>query len=300
MEERKLKIDLAEHIPYLRHSLKELKLRRKVYKIFFRGKSFEFDGFRPYSAEDDVTSIDWKASIRADKLLERQYKELEDKKILFVIDVGEHMIFGSTEKLKCEYTAEVVLSLAHLILGSNDRLGYILFNDSIKYLAIPRRGMRHFYSFASRLEDPESYGGGSDLKEILEYVASNFDTSLTAVIIFSDFIKSGREVKKALDLVSSKFETLAIMIKDPLDKELPDIPGEYVIEDPESGEQVLVEPRLAKQKYARHARIQEEMMKEIFKSSNVDLLPLMTDKPFVADLTEFIKRRIEYRSYPTA
>ena len=39
------------------------------------------------------------------------------------------MIFGSTEKLKCEYSAELISALAHVILIAGDRVGFIFFNN---------------------------------------------------------------------------------------------------------------------------------------------------------------------------
>ena len=72
MEKTRLHIDLPESVSQLRFALKEFEIRKKVYKIFYRGKSFEFDGYRPYTGEDDISSIDWKASIRANRLLSKQ------------------------------------------------------------------------------------------------------------------------------------------------------------------------------------------------------------------------------------
>lgn len=286
-----LNLELAGNIAHLKYLLKEFELRRRSYKAFYRGKSFEFDGYRTYSEGDDASSIDWKASARASQLLEKQYRREEDMKILFVIDIGDTMVSGSSEKLKCEYAAEVVLSLSHLIIEDNNKVGYVLFNNGIEYSFSPTGGINNYYEFADKLSQAKIYGGKSNIAEALEFTGSNFDRSISAVILVSDFLHIDANFKMHLDIVSKRFETMAIMIKDPIDRELPDVSGEFVIEDSASGEQLLIDPKVAGKRYAQHAQAQEKAATDALVSSGVDTLLLMTDKPFILSLTNFIKNR---------
>ena len=86
------------------------------------------------------------------------------------------------------------------------------------------------------------------------------------------------------------------MVKDPIDRRLPDINGEFVVENP-AGEQILIEPKLAKRNYEKYSLEQEKFVKEAFKSSEVDFLEISTDKPFVFDLIEFMQRRVKKGVY---
>ena len=45
------------------------------YRRIFKGKGLEFLDYRPYTEQDDSLRIDWKATVRANKLLIREYKE---------------------------------------------------------------------------------------------------------------------------------------------------------------------------------------------------------------------------------
>ena len=290
--ERKLNIDVGQSISALRYFLKRFDVMLKKYKIFFRGKSFDFEGFRDFTPDDDVSSVDWKTSSRSGKLLVRQYKEEEDKKIVFVLDIGENMVFGSTEKLKCEYAAELVLSLTDIIINVNDRAGLILYNDEVRNFFVPRRGTQQFNIFLDLLSNPKNYKGGSNISSALDFILQNFNNSTCTIVLVSDFLNFSKKDKHNISLLSSRYETLAFMIKDPLDKTLPDVSGEFIIENPFTKDQLLIEPKLARKEYERHAEKQAKFVREAFRSADVDCLELVTDKPFSFDVINFIQERV--------
>ena len=147
MVSRSLNIDLAGCISSFEAAALEFELKTKIYRILFRGRGLEFMQFRAYAPEDDASLIDWKASVRAQRPLVRSYKEEKDLRIVFLVDMSDSMVFGSTEKLKCEYAAEVALAFAHLILSSGDKVGFILFNERVFHYSLPRGGMQQFYYF---------------------------------------------------------------------------------------------------------------------------------------------------------
>ena len=74
------------------------------YEKVFGGKGREFDSFRKYAPGDDAGLIDWKATMKANTTLIKQYIEERALKIFFIIDVGDNMVFGSGNKLKNERT----------------------------------------------------------------------------------------------------------------------------------------------------------------------------------------------------
>jgi uncharacterized protein (DUF58 family) len=289
----KLNVDVAGSISALCYLLKQFEVRTRRYKRFFRGKSFEFDGYRPYSSDDDVTFIDWKASRRSDNLLVKQYKEEENMKILFVVDVSENMILGSKDKLKCERAAEIVLALSYLLCTTGHKVGYVLFSDKIKQFSLPLTGLNNFYIFSDYMADAKNYGGSSKLDTAIDFVLNNFDASLSAVVLVSDFLKFNVKTKKYLELLSSRYETFAFMIRDQLDKTLPNMGGEFVLEDPNTGQQMIVEPRIARKNYERHALKQENFVIESFKEGSVDLLNLSTEDSWAPMVSNFIKGRIK-------
>ncbi len=293
----KINLNIAESISEFELAIRKFLIKRVIYKIIFRGKGLEFDSYRDFTPNDDAADIDWKASVRANKLLIRQYTEERNLNIMFVVDVGDNMVFGSQEKLKCEYVAEMVAALSHLIITSGDRVGFILFSDKIVKTAMPEGGMEQFNLFVDFLSRPQIYGGDSKIGNVLDYLIDYLDESINCVIFVSDFIKLNKNFLDKINLISAKFETIALMVKDPLDISLPDIGREIIIEDPVTKEQMVINPRIARREYEKNAAEKEKIVIDIFKSCNVDFLRLTTDKSFVEPLANFLKERVEKRKY---
>jgi len=150
-QQRRLNVDVVGAITEFQSVMKQFRLRKDIYKIIFRGKGLEFEAFRDFTPDDDASDIDWKTSSRARKLLVKQYKEERDLKIMFLIDVGNNMVFGSGQKLKCEYITELVAAFSRIILDNNDQVGFFLFSDKVKHFIPPRVGENHFQFFVDLL-----------------------------------------------------------------------------------------------------------------------------------------------------
>lgn len=290
---RNLNVNIADAITEFQSVMKEFRLRKDIYRIIFRGKGLEFESYRDFSPDDDASDIDWKASSRSQKILVKQYKEERDLKIMFLVDVGSNMIFGSGDKLKCEYITELIAAFSKIILEANDRVGLFLFSDRVKNFIPPKLGERHFQFMIDLLSNSESYGGVTDMDAGIDAAMKYLDSSINSVILISDFLRISKETEKAVDLLSHRFETVIIRVKDLLDLTLPDVEGEIIVENPTSGNQMIVNPKIAKKSYERYAFEQSKVVEEIFKRSEADYLDLITNKSFAVPLALFLKERLE-------
>ncbi len=291
MVERKLNLDIAGAVSELEMLVKRVLPKNVMYQILL-SKGLEFDGYRDYTQNDDAALIDWKASVRGKKLFVRKYIEERDLKFIFVIDVSDNMIFGSTEKLKCEYIAEFTAALAHLILSTGDRVGFFLFNDDIVKGRPPELGNRQFDIFVDYISNPLNYGGISDLNKVLDNLIETIDKRTSMVFLISDFINVDESYKRKLETLASLFETVAIVVRDPLDRTLPGINKEVVIEDTGTGEKLLINLKVAKEIYEMNAKNQLNSVKKIFEDCNIDFLEISTDKSASIEIAGFLKERI--------
>ncbi len=292
MSPRSFNADIASSITEFHSVMRGFELKKKLYRVLVRGKGVDFEGYRDYTQDDDSSLIDWKASKRTNKLIIKQYQEEQNRQVLFIIDVSENMIFGSEKKLKCEYAAEIAGAFIHLIITARDRCGILLFSDRIKKFIPPARGMQQFHYCAANITDPFIYGGRANLADALEFVLTYIQSSLVSIIIISDFLVLNEKAKSNLSFVAKKFETLAMRIKDKLDYTLPDITAEVVIEDAKTGQQLLVNPKVAKQMYERIVQKQTNEFSQLCRESHIDLINLSTAEPFAPRLAEFLKERV--------
>jgi len=295
MEKGKFNLDIVNKTVEFESLLNKILPKKTFYKLLLRGRGLEFDSYRTIGPDEDASLIDWKASVRSNNLLTRQYIEERNMNVLFVIDVGENMIFGSQEKLKCEYSAELVSALAHLIIGSGDQVGFVLFNNDIININLPKSGKNQFDILVYDISDTNVYGGISDIGAVLDKLFSRLSPSISMIILVSDFINMDESYKRGFERLGNVFETIAIMIRDPLDKTMPNINKEVLIEN-YGGEKLLINPSLVKKTYENLVEKQTELVRNIFKSSNIDLLELDTGNSFTVDLANFLKRRVDLKN----
>jgi len=260
------------------------------YRSIFRGKGLEFDGYRAYTQNDDAELIDWKATIRSSQTMIKQFQEERNLDVNFLLDVSSSMVFGSTDKLKSEYAAEVVASLSNFILSVGDNVGLYMFKDNVTHF-LPSKGTKNqFYFILKTLVNSGLYGGPYDLENAINFMIKAAN-SKSLLFIVSDFIGLREGWKDSIKLARGKFDVIGVMIRDPRDRELPRNVGQVVISDPYSNRTMMVDPEEIADEYAQLARANEEQIKECFINNNADFVQLVTDESFVKPIVNFFKRR---------
>ncbi len=289
---KKLKLDLSKGIKRLQVTTNRLVNTGFVgtYKSVFRGRGLEFEGYRQYTPDDDASIIDWKASVKSKELLVREFVEERNLSIYMMIDVSSSMIYGSTEKLKIEYAAEISATLSYAVLNAGDGVGFALFNDKVIKDAPPVSGYKQHHNIIKTLVNPNYYGGGYNLNEALRFSLSTLK-NISVFIIISDFIGLTQGWDRYIRMLSKKFDVIGIMVRDPRDYTLPDYKGHVVLCDPYSNNKITIKPSAIKEQYKRFVLKQEETIKKVFSTTGADFLSLSTEQSFIKPLTSlFIKR----------
>lgn len=261
------------------------------YRRIFKGKGLDFEDFREYVSSDDASEIDWKASKRANKLLIRQFKEERDMNVFFVVDVSTSMLFGSTDKLKHEYAAELVAALSHFVLRSGDKIGLILFTDKVVRFLQTGKSQNHYYVMLKELLTPSFYGGNFNISCALNYL-KNTTGEKSLVFLISDFIGMERNWERTVKDVSGKFDGVAIIVRDPRDQRLPPESGQVVVSDPYSQKEMLIDcGDKARVGFENYVAEEERKLRAVFKNSRWDFVEVSTKEPFILPVIKFLKRR---------
>ncbi len=260
------------------------------YKSSFKGKGLEFSNYRMYSDKDDANLIDWKASLRSNEILVKEFVEERNVEVLFLLDASSSMLFGSEHLLKIEYAAELMAALYYIVLKSGDSAGFVLFSDKIVKKMKPAQGKEKFYVLQKTLMDFKLYGGDYDLAYTLKFVR-NFVKPHTLIIIISDFIGLTKDWEYALKIASKEFDIIGMMVRDKHDRTLPDDTGQVVIENPYSNQQLIIDPKLIKREYEVNVRADEAHIQSIFTKFRADFLSLQTDESFIKPIMNFFNKR---------
>ncbi len=260
------------------------------YKSTFKGKGLDFEGYRSYDTNDDASMIDWKASLRSQEILVKVLTEERNVNVVFFVDVSSSMSFSSIEKLKNEYAAELIASMAFAATRAGDSVGLAMFSDRIVKYIYPNMGGKQYFAITKAISDPKLYDGKIDFIKSVNQISSSLKRG-TILIIVSDFIGFQPEWKKYLESISKKFEVIGIMVRDPRDYEMPEGVGQIVISDPYSEKELIIDADEIKIRYEEEVKNQVKEIKKNFIDSKSDFLELRTDKPFLYDLINFFLKR---------
>jgi uncharacterized protein (DUF58 family) len=282
------KIDLIREIQKIEISTGILVegLQSGLYHSVFRGQGVEFTDIREYVPGDDIRSIDWKVTARSSRPFVKEFTEDRDQTFYLVLDISGSGNFGSELTRKRKIT-HVAASLAFGALRNNDRIGLCLFSDRVEKFIPARRGRKHLIALLGTIISHEPRSVNTDLGQALRFLGAVLKRRCS-VIILSDFVS--RPFLHELQVLRERHEVIAIRVKDPRERELPDI-GLVELEDPETGEQLLVDTsdRNVRMQYRKIAEEVELSAGAGVASARVGEIPLLTTEPYDIPLIRFFQ-----------
>jgi uncharacterized protein (DUF58 family) len=259
------------------------------YHSVFKGRGIEFDEVREYTPGDDIRTIDWNVTARAGHPYVKRYVEERELTVLFLVDLSASGAFGSRDKLKNEVAAEVCALLAFSAIKNNDKVGLIVFTNTIELYIPPKKGATHVLLLIRDVLGFQPRGTTTNIDLALDYLG-RVTQRRAVVFLVSDFLTEGFD--KRLRIASRRHDLIAISIRDPRESELPNV-GLVELEDAETGELVVVDSSSAavRREYETLARERDARLRETLRSAAVDHVPVITGRDYVKDLMSFFRRR---------
>jgi transmembrane protein len=160
-----------------------------IKKIRKLGHTMEFEQIRDYVQGDDIRSINWKATSKANKLMVNQYQDEKSQRIYMLIDKGRTMQMPFKGLSLLDYSINAVMALSHIILKKSDRAGMMTFSQKTE----------------NKVQADQKSGQLKKISEALYNIRTNFYES--------DFSRLYQDVKttisqRSLVLLFTNFETL--------------------------------------------------------------------------------------------
>jgi len=117
-----------------------------IHRSRIKGIGNEFYGMRRYVYGDQFRSIDWKASVRAQKLIVKEFETERSINVLIMVDASESMGGGEIENTKFEYAIRAAMLCSKISLEQKDNVGAVTFSDKkhLRFLA-PHSTSAHFF-----------------------------------------------------------------------------------------------------------------------------------------------------------
>ena len=259
------------------------------YESVFKGRGMEFDEVREYTPGDEIRTIDWNVTARMGHPYVKRFVEERELTLMFVVDLSASGAFGSVEKTKNEVAAELCALLSFSAVKNNDKVGLIIFTDSIEKFIPPKKGVSHVLRLIRELLYFKPRRANTNMVEALDYLG-RVTHKRSVVFLISDFDCEGFE--KPLKALGRRHDLIAMSITDPRELHIPDV-GLIELEDAETGERILVDTGSAevRRRYAQLGSDRAKTLDRFFRSNNIDHAEIVTGHNYVKDLVQFFRSR---------
>ncbi len=266
------------------------------YHSVFKGRGMEFDEVREYQIGDDVRAIDWNVTARTGKPHIKKYVEERELTVMILVDASRSCRFGTTKQYKSQLAAEIAAVLAFSATRNNDKVGLIIFTDTIEKFIPPRKGKKHVLRVIREVLYFKPERNQTDLVQALEYLNKVMTRQSVAFVLsdfFDDYGKNNSEVlKKTMSIANKHHDLVAISLNDPKEKSLPNC-GLLSLEDAETGEPVIVDSSddNVRKQYESSAFEREQARERLFNSVGMDHVAVSVDKNYSDELVKFFMQR---------
>ena len=282
----------------------ELRTRRLVdetlvgsYHSVFKGRGMDFAKVREYVPGDEVRTIDWNVTARTGRPFVKEFTEERELTILLMIDVSASGEFGSSERSKREWVAELGSVLAFSALANNDKVGLILFSDEVELYVPPGKGRGHVLRIIREILAFQPQGRRTDIQTAIHFANQVLHRRAVTFLIsdfnlLGDFDAELAALRPKLASMNRRHDLVPMVVRDRREEELPDV-GLLTLEDAETGEQIELDTRRAsvRDAYAKEARRRRHALTRTMRSGGMDVLELSTDAPYLPALRTFFANR---------
>lgn len=211
-----------------------------------RGQGMEFRDYRPYSAGDDLKSIDWNVYRRLGRVVVRLFEEMEDLPIYLMPDLSQSM--WHEDPPRAITAMKTCVGLASIALDQHDRVGLFPFGEELETTLRPTAGRGRLSLFGQALTRcgtaAKVRASGTSLSASLSKLRG-LGLREGLVTIVSDFFDPSGVEEMLKELKRTRHRPLLVAIGRKEDRE-PSLTGDVRVRDCETGDSrdVSVSPQL--------------------------------------------------------
>jgi uncharacterized protein (DUF58 family) len=259
------------------------------YHSVFKGRGMEFAEVREYQYGDDIRTIDWNVTARNNRPYVKVFEEERELNVILAVDASGSGAFGSNEKFKSEIAAEISAVLAFSAIKNNDKVGLLIFTDSIEKFIPPRKGRSHVLRVIREVLYFTPFSRKTNIRAAIEYLLRVLRRH-SIVFIISDF--EDEDFVNPLRVLNQKHDVIVMQVFDKREKEFPEV-GIIKLQDAETLEEVWLDTR--DKNFRKNFKNLVEQKQQNFvknaKNMNLDLVQIDASESYIDPLVRFFKMR---------
>lgn len=201
-----------------------------------RGEGTDFKQLAEYRSGHPVRHIDWRATLRFEKLIVREFQSERDQCVLLLIDCGRRMRaddrVGEIGSSHFDQVLNAVMLLSYVALKQGDAVGALTFGtpEGTQHWFAPRKGATTLNALMGELYAVQPSPTHSDYLSAARDLLSRFKKRALVVLITNFRDEDSSEFSQAVALLRSKHLVLTASLRERVVRELASQP----IEQPSS------------------------------------------------------------------
>jgi uncharacterized protein (DUF58 family) len=255
----------------------------------YHGFSVEFTEYRQYTPGDDTRFVDWRVVGKTDRYFIKKFEDETNLRCFFVVDQSHSMSYGSSGYTKAQYAATLAATLGYFLELQGDAIGLVTFAEALRDYLPARHRPGHLRQFMLTLEK-QSTGATTNIETPLRRV-SELVQKRGLIVIVSDFLAPLTTLEKSLSQLRAwGHEIACFQTLDPAEINL-NFEKASLFRDIESGQELYIDPKLARRDYLARLSAHNEMLANICRTLGVALHLVATDRPLEKSLMDFLLDR---------
>jgi len=263
------------------------------YLSVFKGRGIEFDEVRPYTPGDEVRTIDWNVTARTGEPYVKRFIEERDLTVYLLVDVSGSGEFGSVTQTKRQAAAELAGLLAFSAAENHDRVGGMIFTDTVERFYRPAKGRLQVMRMLHDMLKHEPQSRGTRIAEPLEMLM-HVAGRRAVVFVISDFMDQGWE--DTLQAAAGQHDIVVVSVIDRHEAKLPKV-GLLKVRDAETGATRVIDTdeHDVREAFGRSVVEHHQRLAQTFDEAGVDHFQLWVGDDYVGALHEFLRSRMSSR-----
>jgi uncharacterized protein (DUF58 family) len=185
-----------------------------------RGSGTDFRQLSEYRAGDSVRHIDWKATLRQNKPVVREFQDERDQRVLFLLDCGRRMRADEGERAiggsHFDDALNALMLLAYVALREGDEVGVLTFGNppgGARHFA-PRKGLGTLGALMNALVDLQPSATHSDYAAAVREVTRTQPQRALVIMLTNFRDEDADELRPALQLLRRRHLALVASLRE--------------------------------------------------------------------------------------
>ncbi|MFO7898491.1 MAG: DUF58 domain-containing protein [Planctomycetota bacterium] len=181
------------------------------------GAGWEFEQLRDYIPDDDYRNINWKATARRRRPMTNVYEAERSRDILLCLDCGRMMGNPVGRGTALDRAVDASVMLAHVAHRQGDRIGLILFRESVDLFLKPGGGRAAVQRIVEELMNANAEPGFPSYSALVESLRAGHKRR-SLVFLFTDLNdpQLASDLAKVMPLLSRRHVVVTVNLRDAL------------------------------------------------------------------------------------